>query len=330
MAIVIDGGITIGPGITLGGTVPPQTYPRAMGVNNAWYDIAVGGSTIVTVGGQDDNFVSAYSTNGGASWSSATLNFESLGVIYGDSKFVAVGLGTRAAYSTTGTTWTLSSTTLTNLHWADVAYGSGKFVAVAQTLLGFATDIYAYSSDGNTWTESTLPISGAWTSIIWDGSEFIAVSESGGVARSSNGTSWTAIDTAMASVNDVAYGNGYYVACRDSSATIYYSTDAITWTAKDSGSVNYSNFNVKYGNGKFIVTGGTTNVNVGQPAYVRWATDPSDTWYGSYVPSGNKNPVWHGLIYDNTLGWIATGYYYTPSNEIQGIVANSSDGLIWY
>jgi hypothetical protein len=294
-----------------------------MGVDNAWYDIAVGAGIVVTVGGENDNFSAARSTNNGQTWSSSTLGFEGFAVIYGDSKFVAVGAGTKAAYSTDGSTWTQSSTTLTNLFWTDVAYGAGKFVAVAQTNLGLATTTYAYSSDGSTWTESTLPIGGAWTAIIWDGNEFIALSTTGGVARSSNGTSWTAIDTTMSSVNDLTYGNGYYVACRDS-ATIYYSTDAVTWTAKDSGAGTAVNFSVKYGNGRFITVGNSTQA--------RWATDPSGTWYPAYLQSGTVSPVWHGLIYDASSGWIATGYWFDdidPGSTI-GIVTNSSDGLIWY
>ena len=217
---------------------------------------------------------------------------------------------------------------MTNLYWTDVAYGAGKFVSVAQTNLGFATNVYAYSSDGITWTTSTLPISGAWTAIIFANSQFVAVSESGGVARSSDGISWsTTSSTGMNDLQDLAYGNGYYVAVR-TSGTIYYSTNAVSWTSRSAGTPGTNYYSINFGGGRFIISGGST----GSDKTSRWAQDPTGSWYSAYMPSGDEDVIWHALVYDNSIGWLAAGYYFNPfpPGDVVGSFLQSSDGLIWY
>jgi hypothetical protein len=72
------------------------------------------------------------------------------------------------------------------LPWQSVAYGSGKFVAVAAV-----TDIVAYSTDGIKWTLSTMPISETWRSVTYGGGKFVAVAEDyDKAAFSEDGINW--------------------------------------------------------------------------------------------------------------------------------------------
>ena len=56
-------------------------------------------------------------------------------------------------------------------NWRDVTYGDGKFVAVT----GNSTDIAAYSTDGISWTQTTLPADDYWQSVTYGNDKFVAV-----------------------------------------------------------------------------------------------------------------------------------------------------------
>jgi hypothetical protein len=99
------------------------------------------------------------------------------------------GATTAAAYSTNGTSW--AAATLPSANWTSVAYGNGRFVAVAQ---GGATA--AWSFDGITWTASTLPGSGSWFEIRYGQGTFVAMQGYGAstanvIATSTDGVTWT-------------------------------------------------------------------------------------------------------------------------------------------
>jgi hypothetical protein len=67
------------------------------------------------------------------------------------------------AYSADGVTW--AEATLPNSrYWNAIAYGNGKFVAVA-----FNYDKAVYSANGTSWYRSTLPGDTLWNSIIYGG-----------------------------------------------------------------------------------------------------------------------------------------------------------------
>ena len=56
-------------------------------------------------------------------------------------------------------------------NWKSICYGNGKFVAVWDS-----DDIVIYSTDGITWTETTLPtINSSWMSVFYGNGIFVAV-----------------------------------------------------------------------------------------------------------------------------------------------------------
>ena len=114
-----------------------------------WSSVAYGGNIFVaiTTGGT----LASYSTDGGVTWSQATLPRSTTwsSVAYGNGRFVAVSStsGT-AAYSFDGATWYAS---LYSVAASKIAYGQGVFVALAQSsTTGYTTE------DGQRWTVRTV------------------------------------------------------------------------------------------------------------------------------------------------------------------------------
>ena len=162
----------------------------------------------------------------GKVWTEATLPVveEWRSIAYGGGKFVAVASGGFAAYSSDGINWKAVYMQFYD-SWRSVTYGGGKFVAVGG---GSA----AYSSDGINWTEATLPSSAEWTSITYGGSKFVAVaSGSDRAVYSSDGINWTeATLPSSAEWTSIAYGGGKFVAVAGSfSNSAAYSTATHLW-----------------------------------------------------------------------------------------------------
>lgn len=89
----------------------------------------------------------------GYTWNSISVNAEMMAdIAYGNGKFVIVGSGNKALYSSDGQTW--RQTTLPDsLSWNTVVYGDGKFVAIASMSV-----TSAISYDGINWTVSESSI----------------------------------------------------------------------------------------------------------------------------------------------------------------------------
>jgi len=109
---------------------------------------------------------------------------------------------------------------------------------------------------GDSFALTTLStISGLLRGITHDGTQFVAVGNSGLVMTSVDGVAWTQITTNISSVNllSIAFGNGIYVAASLSPADIYSSTDLATWTLRQATSGAPQ---VIFGGGVFVVSSG--------------------------------------------------------------------------
>jgi hypothetical protein len=181
---------------------------------------------------------SIYVSTDGARWDQNSLttfsNWSS--IAYGSGSFV-VASGNAAVQSTDAITWTEIPDVITGgYNQTHLAYGLGKFVAVFENNSG--TDNSAYSTDGVTWTASTMPSSAAWSSIAYANGKFVAISSYGGSAYSTNGVSWTQSNMPSTIYNGwslpLVYGRGVFVTFEASytsdSSRALYSTDGISWT----------------------------------------------------------------------------------------------------
>lgn len=184
----------------------PRTTPTNMLVEAIdWMDTG-GSGTWVAIGRSGGTFNGYYSTDNGATWTVTNLTtgvsffagragngiflaasslqtytstdgitFSSAGnasasardVIYAEGKWVLVGTASaRTQYSTdNAATWTDGTGVVLN-SWKSVAYGNGRFVAVAlNSSTADATKLAMYSDDGIAWTPVTTPGNRNWQQV---------------------------------------------------------------------------------------------------------------------------------------------------------------------
>jgi len=203
-----------------------------------WVSLAAGGTYFVAI--RKDSDRAAYSRDGlnwidvampgNSSWESVTYGKSTTGA----GVFLAVSsTGDEGAYSTDGgATW--SATTLPDIgdstvnNWVDVAYGQGRFIALANS--GNNTAHGEYNSVTNTWSwqgqlMDVIADSSQrdWSSIAYGNNRFIAVSTQGDVSISlDRGDSWitgTALPTQDGSTahywKQIRYGQGVFIAIGD-------------------------------------------------------------------------------------------------------------------
>lgn len=168
------------------------------------------------------------STNGGTTWNlvSHGVAGEPRACAFGSDTFVAVLRNTsKAIYSRdNGATWTSTSTINSRL-WVDCAFGAGVFIAVSSSS---STGIR--SSDGITWTEFTLP-DGGYNGIRFIGTRFYLYGVNL-IRYSTDGTNWTQVSAlGSISVSSVMFNGSLYIAPGFSGSTWRTSSDGINFSS---------------------------------------------------------------------------------------------------
>ena len=198
--------------------------------NYGIYSVTYGNNRFVASG------VDYVYSSDGITWTrSYKWPFRMRGIIYGASKFVAVGIDGAIDYSSDGRSWnSVTDTTFGSNVIRDVAYGNGRYVAVGES------GKIAYSTNGTTWTavtNSTFDTSTIY-GITYGASKFIAVGSGGKMAYSINGATWTAItDFSTSTINGITYGgpSGKEKFIAVGGNYITYSVDGIAWTRATTG-----------------------------------------------------------------------------------------------
>jgi hypothetical protein len=189
--------------------------------------------------------------------------------------------------------------------WNSVTYGDGKYVAVA-----FNSDKGAYSTNGITWTEMSMPAVGSWIVTYGNGKYVAVASGNTNGAYSTDGINWTEMNMpASRSWNGLTYGNGKFVAVAASSDKGAYSTDGVTWTEMSMPS-SRDWASVTYGDGKFVAV-------VVDSLYGAYSTD-GITWAEM---SMSASRIWRRVTYGNGK-FVAVAY-------ISDKGAYSTDGITW-
>ena len=258
------------------------------------------------------------------------------GIVYGNSKFFAVGDRGKIAYSTDGATWTGIAGADSKFGIIDlesgirgIAYGgatgSERFVAVG------ACGKISYSGDstGTSWTlipggtgsgKSTFPDSIEINGIAYGAGKFVAVSSNGQAAHSTDGTSWASISMgSFTSISAIAYVNNQFVAVgvktgAGQQGVIATSSNGTEWTyVNDSILIGPNNgFNgIAYGASKLVAVGQIGKITYSNAAGTTWTrveNSPFDTTAISGIAwSGDK--------------FVAVGQ--------SGKMAYSADGVTW-
>lgn len=164
---------------------------------------------------------------------------------------------------------------------------------------------------GDSFALTTLStISGALRGITHNGTQFVAVGNSGLVMTSVDGVAWTQVTTNISSVTllSIAFGNGIYVATSFSPANVYSSTDLATWTLRQATS---DISRVTFGGGVFVVHG--PNI---------YSSTNGTSWTLRTNPHASR-----GL----SLGFWANNYFVLCEQSVDPDVglAISTDGTTW-
>ena len=174
------------------------------------------------------------------------------------------------------TAWTSYFVGDKNTSWESIAYGNGRFVAVASKS-PYSSERVAYSEDGINWN-TVAPLKGAypeavkWYSVTFGNGKFVAVGW-GHAMYSEDGITWSLASTNMGAfkLTGVAYGDGKFVAVPEYAYNgIWYSEDAITWT-KTNGTDESAMWGcIAYGDGKFVALALTSGKTMLSNDGIKW------------------------------------------------------------
>ena len=162
--------------VSTGGTA--AAYSTDGGVNWAsstlpssgnWTSVAAGliGTSTYFVTVASGGTAAAYSPDGGVSWfatGALPASASWSGISYGNNRFVAISSSsTNAAFSTNGTTWTLS-TLPSSSTWNEIIYGDDVFLITAT---GTTNALTSYTGETGSFTARTLATSSTWDSLAY-------------------------------------------------------------------------------------------------------------------------------------------------------------------
>lgn len=158
----------------------------------------------------------------------------------------------------------------------------------------------AYSTNGTSWTGTTLPVSATWLmhGSHQKGAPNLVLVPYGGQTGcyTANGTSWSTM-TMPSSGNwySVAYGNNVYVATIFQSTSAAYSTNGINWTAV---TLPNAATKVNFSNGYFVVASQSGNFSVSTNG-TSWSSVSAGGSSGWRVAVGNESGSWCAAIFNN-------------------------------
>ncbi|MEE8597968.1 MAG: hypothetical protein V3S69_00340, partial [Dehalococcoidales bacterium] len=267
----------------------------------------------VAVGDDTDPGAYIITSPDGVNWTSQSNPDENpsylKGVAWGDGMFIAVGGATGTdsdgyiVTSYNGTVWTERAAT------ADITLDAVVYSPALDLWVAVGVGSYIItSSDGITWSLQTPPNNETLLGVTWSPelALFVAVGDDGQEAdaliyTSSNGTSWTerANTENNHQLEDVAWGNGVFVAVGGSSTAVYVTTsvDGITWVDRSAGLPVTNDILYAVGfDGSFFAVGGDDELAyayiTSSPDGITWAlhANPKDNLY-LYDVAGNGDLI---------------------------------------
>lgn len=237
---------------------------------NGYWSSPVYGKDLIVLTGKDEDengnivYKVAYSTDG-VSWSTNEISDKGgdlINLCYcGDlffSNIEAEDSTSKIAYSQDGITWkttTVSTSFPLDFGTAYLAYGNGVYVLLTPNKYGDSggADYCFYSTNGTSWTKTTLPSADYWDTIVGCEKGFVAFNYSHNTGiYSKDGKSWIPVNFPFEAYS-IVYGNGKFIISNDTSNILAYSTDGSNWTPVDS--IPFPVHGIVYGGGKFVAMG---------------------------------------------------------------------------
>jgi len=265
--------------------------------------VAVAGDGIVTVSWPMESGVEYwlfYAPSASISTSNWTTIPGSMAVRDAGSPYVATGLPSVATGLTNGAVY---SFTLNGRIKGGPGGPGTPSVSAIPRLAGTAT-----ASLPAPWTAGAALGANDLRGVTW-GTVFVAVGANGAMYSSTDGTTWTALNSGVATnLNAAVYRTGVYLAAGDG-GTMLYSTDAITWTQRTTGTVN--NLYAAATNGALVSAVGAKGTIVTSGDGITWTAAAN---------SGTTNDL-YAVAYTPSGVWIAVG--------ANGTLVTSIDGSTW-
>jgi hypothetical protein len=174
---------------------------------------------------------------------------------------------------------------------------SGRFVAT-----GSAASTVAYTEDGVTWNNSTLPSLGNWKCLAAGNNRFVAIQYNSNIAASStDGINW--ISRTMPSSrnwNSVVYGGGIFVAVAGDANAGAISTNGTTWAATTLPTAGDSTVNewiaITYGAQKFVAVANSQNMAA---IGIYNSNTGLIAWTDHVMDSSGEQKDWIGVAHGN-------------------------------
>ena len=253
--------------------------------------------------------------------------------------FVAAGSGATGCWSTdNGASWTSATMPGGTGNWFAIAWGGGlggKFFAAKQN-----TNQGAYSTDGKTWTAATLPASNNWRCAAYGGGNWVILatgSPTNNILTSTDGVNWTARSqnpSGGASFSSVVWSStqNQFVAIDSGRAAAYTSPTGVTWTQATTVPENKSWNQVAWGtaNGGLYVSGSPGGG--GQLTYSSNGT----SWTTTGIGSPFSNNVINNMAYNTDVNrWVTLtpsnlGYYSTNGTSWTSVATSGLGSNPWY
>ena len=256
--------------------------------------------------------------------------------------FVVVGYGGRTARSVDdGLTWTDDKALVPNggddnYLLRTVVWAKDHFLA-----LGWRS---MTSPDGKTWTDHGVLKGTNWFgSVVWDGTQLVAVGGYGMKVTSADGATWQdhSIDTGAAHAWDGLARSGTAFATTNDDGVRAHSNDGKTWTASTGSATKTKD--IAFGNGVFVAIGGTavlrstdggatfqSAATLGAPADgLIFAQGHFTTWANGHAYTSQDGTTWtdHAVAGDQRA---TVAYGHGTYVRIAGDVRmRSTDGITW-
>jgi len=225
---------------------------------------------------------------------------------------IVVGFSGTVRTSTDGINWNSETSNASGRHLRGIAYNSSSlYVAVGQA------GVCITSPDGMAWTaQSNTDVFPNWNmnSIVYNGTKFYAITDTGIVKSSTNGVAWAVESTLPSGVGAkqiIWDGTQFLVVNGNLADSLETSPDGITWTAQTTGTSNNLT-DIVYAAGLYIT--------VGDAGDILYSSD-SITWNAAVT-----GPVVAG----DSIASIVYGNGYWVLNTDHGELWYSVDGINWY
>ena len=306
--VAVSMGVLASPGSQLSASTYLPAFENRSGTNanSTHYSVAFGAGVWVRAGGG----VPSWSADGGENWTNGTSNVSSgsfLNVEFVNGRFFALcasscATGKQIQYSDDGKSWTGASSPTTGIpindaDWNDVASGNGVLVAVSSGMNAgneTANRILSSTDNGLTWTTGQLPCRNCSAPLAYETAEAVVFAEGLFVAvgskimTSEDGLTWTV--RATATLKDIAYGNGVFVAVTpvgNGINHVWRSDNGTSWTTVSHPSIGTSPtyvHRIRFGNGVFLFGSSTRFLTTSNGSTfstaTNWLTLGSGQWRG--------------------------------------------------